>query len=99
MHERIPITSILFFLNFSIIVFRTEPVNTTSSVRMICVSPIDSKSCDICFICLSTFSWSVGFILDTKFLLLSKRVQSKNIMDSLFISRYILSNEMMGIPR
>lgn len=74
-------------------------MNTTSSAKIIFVSFILCSNSDICFICLSTDSLSVGFILDTKSLLLSKRVQSKNIIESLFISKYILSKEMMGIPR
>lgn len=80
-------TLIPWFLNLLIIVFKTEPLKTTSSAKMICVSPIDSKSSDICFICLSTACLSVGLVLETRSLLLSKRVQSRKIIDELSIVR------------
>lgn len=80
-------------------VFNTDPENTTSSANIILVEPILSNNSDICFICLSTEFLSSGAILETKFLLLSRRVQSRNIIDSLFVSRYILSSDTMGIPR
>ena len=79
------------------IVFSTEPEKTTSSARTIFDSPMFFNKLEISLICLLTDFKSLGDLLDTKSFLPSNLVQSRNIMDSLFISRYILSRDTMGI--
>jgi hypothetical protein len=75
----------------------TEPEKTTSSANIISFWLIFFNRLDISFICLFTELESFGFSRDTNSFCPSSLVQSRNIISSLFISRYILSRDTMGI--
>ena len=97
MAVEIPITSILFSLNSEMILLKTEPEKTTSSASIIFVWLMFFNIFDMSFICCITELESFGFDLETNSFCPSSLVQSKNIIESLFICKYILSRDTMGI--